>query len=56
MAKLIERLWLAAFSRQPSAVEKDKALGYFKKAANHADAVCDLVWAVINTREFLLQH
>lgn len=54
--EVIERLWLAAFSRQPSTVEKDRALDYFKKAANRSDAVCDLVWAVINTREFLLQH
>jgi hypothetical protein len=37
-------------------VEKTKALDHFKKAANRSEAVCDLVWAVINTREFLLQH
>jgi hypothetical protein len=52
----IERLWLAALARKPSAVEKTKALDHFKKAANRSEAVCDLVWAVINTREFLLQH
>ena len=54
--QVIERLWLVAFARQPSATETDKALDYYKKAANRADAICDLVWAVINTREFLLQH
>jgi hypothetical protein len=54
--ELIERLWLAAFARQPSTAEKTKAIDHLKKATNHPDAVCDLVWAVLNTREFLLQH
>lgn len=55
-SEAIDRLWLAAFSRPPTAAEKNKALDHFKKAANRRNAVCDLVWAVINTREFLLQH
>jgi hypothetical protein len=55
-AELTERLWLAAFARLPSEKEKQKALDHLKKAANRPDAVRDLVWAVINTREFLLQH
>ena len=54
--ELIERLWLAAFARQPSTAEKTKAIDHLKKATNRQDAVCDLVWAVLNTREFLLQH
>jgi hypothetical protein len=54
--ELTERLWLAAFARLPSAKEKQKVLDHLKKAENRADAVRDLVWAVINTREFLLQH
>lgn len=55
-AELTERLWLAAFARLPSAKEKQKVLDHLKKAENRADAVRDLVWVVINTREFLLQH
>jgi hypothetical protein len=52
----IERLWLAALARLPSAAEKQKALEHLKKATTRSDALCDLVWAVVNTREFLLQH
>ncbi len=55
-AELMERLWLAAFARLPSEKEKQKVLVHLKKATNRPDAVRDLVWAVINTREFLLQH
>jgi hypothetical protein len=55
-SELVEKLWLAAFSRLPAAEEKAKALEHFKKAANRNEAICDLVWAIVNTREFLLQH
>ena len=56
-AELVERLWLAAFARLPKDAEKQKALGHLKrKAGDRADAVRDLVFAVLNTREFLLQH
>ncbi len=55
-AELVERLWLAALTRRPTAAETQKVADHLKKAANRSDAVRDLVWAVINTREFLLQH
>lgn len=55
-AELTERLWLAAFARLPNEAERKKAADHLKKAASRPDAVRDLVWAVINTREFLLQH
>ena len=55
-AELTERLWLAAFARLPSEAERKKVSDHLKKAAGRPDAVRDLVWAVINTREFLLQH
>ncbi|WP_439624485.1 DUF1553 domain-containing protein [Gemmata sp.] len=55
-AELVDRLWLAAFSRAPSEAERTKALDHLKRGANRSDAVRDLVWAVMNTREFLLQH
>ena len=53
---LVEQIWLAALTRLPSAAERHKALEHLKKGTARADAVRDLVWAVINTREFLLQH
>ncbi|MFO0821673.1 MAG: DUF1553 domain-containing protein [Gemmataceae bacterium] len=54
--ELIDRLWLAAFSRLPSEAERKKATDHLKRGENRPDAVRDLVWAVMNTREFLLQH
>lgn len=55
-AEAVEHLWLAALSRLPSDKEKRTALDHLKKTDNRADALRDLVWAVVNTREFLLQH
>lgn len=55
-AEAVERLWLAALSRPPTDEQKRTALAHLKKAANRADGLRDLVWAVVNTREFLLQH
>ena len=39
-----------------SAAERRTVAGYLAKHADRADAVRDVVWAVVNTCEFLLQH
>ena len=53
---LIEELYLAAFSRYPSDSETGKARQYLEHSQNRNDAICDLVWALINTQEFMFQH
>ena len=55
-AELMERLWLAAFARLPNDAARKKVSAHLTKAANRPDAIRDLVFAVVNTREFLLQH
>lgn len=55
-AELIEQLYLAAFSRFPTDAERDTASAYLKSADERIDAVKDLVWAVLNTQEFMFQH
>ena len=55
--ELVERLWLAALARLPKEAERATALAHLKrKSENRAEAIRDLVFAVVNTREFLLQH
>ncbi|WP_020468817.1 DUF1553 domain-containing protein [Zavarzinella formosa] len=54
--ELIRQLWLTALARLPNAAESAKVLPLLKKSASRPDTIKDLVWAVINTREFLLQH
>jgi Protein of unknown function (DUF1553)/Protein of unknown function (DUF1549) len=49
-AALVEELYLRALSRFPSAAERTYAEGLLKK--NRQQATEDLLWALVNTREF----
>jgi hypothetical protein len=54
--ELIDELFLAALTRFPRAEEKTEALKYLASAKNRTEAVTDLLWALVNTREFILNH
>lgn len=53
--KLVEELYLAALCRAPRDGELKTATDYLK-GRDRQQAIRDLVWAVVNTQEFLLQH
>ncbi len=54
---LIRSLYLRILSRPPTTAETDVALHYLQSAdLSRADAVADLAWALINTKEFLYRH
>ena len=55
---IIEELYLAALSRFPNENEQrnlEVALSKFEKA-EHRQAVSDLTWALLNSREFAYNH
>jgi hypothetical protein len=52
----VEELFLATLTRFPTAKEKAEAVKYLGEAKNRAEAVQDVTWALINTREFILNH
>ncbi|HZK80454.1 MAG TPA: hypothetical protein VFC46_05285, partial [Humisphaera sp.] len=54
--RLIDELYLAAFSRSPSEKDRENSRKFLKSGPDRSKAVTDLVWAVVNTREFLFQH
>jgi hypothetical protein len=54
--KAIEDIYLAAFARLPSAEEKQKGLEYVGKQKEPRRGLEDLVWALLNTREFMFIH
>jgi hypothetical protein len=54
--KAIEELWLAAWSRPPSADEQARAEGWVKAAPNARDGLQDVLWALLNSREFLFNR
>ncbi len=52
----IEELFLAALSRFPSRDEIRFALDHMRITHDRASALADVLWALINTREFVLNH
>jgi len=55
-AELAEEVFLATLSRLPTADEKAEAVKHLGETRNRQQAVTDLVWALVNTREFILNH
>lgn len=53
---LLDEAYLSALARLPTDREREVALGFLKRASNRLDAVQDLLWALLNTREFMFQH
>jgi hypothetical protein len=55
---LIEELYLAALSRHPAAEEKTKLLALLGEAKepNRREAVEDLFWGILSSKEFLFNH
>jgi hypothetical protein len=55
-AAAVEELYLATLSRPPAAEETAKALGWMNGAATAKDGLQDLLWVLLNSREFLFNH
>ena len=55
--KTIENMYLSILSRYPTAQEKRVALDYYHNNGNNRwNAGVDLVWALLNTKEFIYKH
>lgn len=54
--KRIEEVFLIALSRPPSATEKQACLKYVRESINETEGLRGVMWSLLNTREFLLQH
>lgn len=52
----VRTLYLQVFSRQPTADELKVALGHVTKLENKQQAYEDILWALVNTKEFLFNH
>jgi flagellar biosynthesis GTPase FlhF len=53
---IVEELFLATLSRLPSSAEKQAALDHVSGKRDRNAGLTDVVWALINTREFVLNH
>jgi hypothetical protein len=54
--ELVDEMFLATLTRFPRADEKATALQHLKTTKNRTEAITDILWALVNTREFILNH
>ena len=55
--EIVEELYYAAYSRPPTADETEVAVAVFsQKDATRRSATEDVVWALVNSAEFVFNH
>jgi hypothetical protein len=52
----VRSIYLGVFSREPAGDELSVALGHIERAKNKQQAYEDILWALVNTKEFLFNH
>jgi hypothetical protein len=55
-AEIIEELYLASLCRSPSAQEVNAACALVERSANRRGALEDVLWGLLNAKEFLLRE
>jgi hypothetical protein len=55
-AEIVEEFYLTCFARKPRPAEEQTALGYITAQPDRKAALEDLLWALLNTKEFLFNH
>lgn len=53
---LVEQVWLRTVARLPNSQEKQRAKQHVDSSDTIAAGISDLLWAMMNTKEFLLNH
>ena len=54
--QLVDQLYYSALSRNASHEERSVIEKHLNEAENRTDAIQDVVWALINSQEFMFQH
>jgi hypothetical protein len=52
----IETLFLASLTRPPTPAERDRYLAHLTDAPNPRTALADILWVLVNSNEFLVNH
>jgi hypothetical protein len=55
-SKLIREVWLRTVGRNPTEQEQDRAAKHLAETTTLSEGIADLMWAMLNTKEFLLNH
>ena len=52
----VRETYLRTLSREPEKDELDKAVAYVQASDDQLNGVRDLLWALLNTKEFIVNH
>ena len=55
-SSLIEQVWLRTVGRLPTNADRERAVKHLGETPSVAEGIRDLVWAMMNSKEFLLNH
>ena len=53
---IVDELFLSALSRPPTERERARSVNWITQSASREQAVQDLLWAILNTKEFVFSH
>jgi hypothetical protein len=56
LREAVRETYLRTLSREPKSDELDKALAYVESSDDQLNGVRDLLWALLNTKEFIVNH
>jgi hypothetical protein len=56
LKQAVQDLYLASLSRRPTARETERALTYVSRQKDTHQGLSDLLWALVNSSEFTLNH
>ena len=54
--EVVREVYLATLARYPTDAEKQRLLAHFQDTANRQESIEDLLWVLINSREFVFNH
>jgi hypothetical protein len=55
-AEMVNDVYFAAFSRAPAPAEESEAVEYVATAKDQRAALGDVLWVLLNSKEFLFNH
>jgi hypothetical protein len=56
VTRIVRQAYLRTLSRLPTEAEASRAASYFSETASVREAARDLLWALLNTKEFVVNH
>ena len=56
LTKILDEIWLSTLTRPPTTAELRRSTETLRRSEDPVETMVDLFWAVINTREFILNH